>query len=206
MICKARELNRVAANALWLGRWSWSMMSLCVGVLAAVAADSTVTNRLEQGRMVTQRAAGILSSNLLAALARGGPTNALEFCHLQAVPLTERSGGDGIQVRRVTHRPRNPANRATTNELALLGQFRDRMKPGAGLPPLLVTNATGRVTFYSPIVLNTPLCLQCHGQPGTEISPGTQEVLRRLYPADEATGFKLGELRGMWRVEFEPER
>lgn len=206
MICKGREVHRAAASAQWLGRWSWSMVGVCVGVFAAVAADSAVPNRLEQGRLVTQRAAGILSSNLLTALARGGPTNALEFCHLQAVTLTEGSGQPGVQVRRVSHRPRNPANRATTNELAVLGQFRDRMKPGAGLPPMLVTNATGRVTFYSPIVLNTPLCLQCHGQAGTEISAGTQEALRRLYPKDEATGFKLGELRGLWRVDFEPER
>lgn len=189
-----------------IGRGFWLLLVCCMGVLAAVAADSTVPSRLEQGRMVTQRAAGILSSNLLAALARGGPTNALEFCHLKAVALTEGSGQDGIRVRRVSHRPRNPANRATTNELEVLGEFRDRLKPGAGLPPVLVTNATGRVTFYSPIVLNTPLCLQCHGQPGTEISAGTQEVLRRLYPKDEATGFKLGELRGLWRVDFEPGR
>jgi hypothetical protein len=206
MICKARDVHRAAENARWLGRWFWTTVSLCVGVFAAASADSAVTNRLEQGRLVTQRAAGILSSNLLAALARGGPTNALEFCHVQAIALTEGSGQPGVQVRRVSHRPRNPANRATTNELAVLGQFRDRLKPGAGLPPVLVTNATGQVTFYSAIVLNTPLCLQCHGQAGTEISAGTQEVLRRLYPKDEATGFKLGELRGLWRVNFKPEQ
>jgi hypothetical protein len=27
-------------------------------------------------------------------------------------------------------------------------------------------------------------------------------TIRRLYPADAATGFKLGDLRGLWRVDF----
>jgi hypothetical protein len=27
-------------------------------------------------------------------------------------------------------------------------------------------------------------------------------VIRRLYPEDQATGFSLGDLRGMWRIDF----
>ena len=52
--------------------------------------------------------------------------------------------------------------------------------------------------------LGQPLCLKCHGQPEREIAPSTMEVLRRLYPEDRATGFRLGELRGMWRVDLPP--
>jgi len=28
------------------------------------------------------------------------------------------------------------------------------------------------------------------------------EVIGRLYPQDEAVGFRLGELRGAWRIDF----
>jgi len=27
-------------------------------------------------------------------------------------------------------------------------------------------------------------------------------VIRQLYPQDEATGFKLGQLRGAWRIDI----
>jgi hypothetical protein len=62
--------------------------------------------------------------------------------------------------------------------------------------------ANGRATFYSPIVITNPLCLQCHGIPGTDLAPSTVALLQQLYPRDEATGFKLGDLRGLWRVDF----
>jgi mono/diheme cytochrome c family protein len=36
-------------------------------------------------------------------------------------------------------------------------------------------------------------CAACHG---TNIAPGVQAKLAELYPNDQATGFKPGELRG----------
>jgi len=181
-----------------------TLMVLGGGFLPARAAEDSESGPHEQGRLLTQRAAGVLSSNLLAALTQGGPTKALKFCSTHAAALTAASGTNGISLRRVSHRPRNLGNRATTDELVVLEQFRARLLPGAGLPPQLRTNANGTISFFSPIVLNTPLCLNCHGQAGTEVAPGTVEAIQRLYPHDEATGFKLGDLRGMWRVDFGP--
>jgi hypothetical protein len=40
------------------------------------------------------------------------------------------------------------------------------------------------------------------GEPGKDIEPENVAAIRRLYPQDEATGFKLGELRGAWRIDF----
>ena len=178
-------------------------LALVAGVvLLGRAADGPVPDPADQGKQLTQRAAGVLSSNLLAALTRGGPTNAIQFCSTRALPLTVAAGTNGILVRRVSHRPRNPVNRASSNDLAVIQQFQAKLRPGAGLTPVLVTNAQGQVTFYAPIVLNTPLCLQCHGTPGNEVAAQTGEVLHRLYPQDEALNFKLGELRGAWRVDF----
>ena len=39
------------------------------------------------------------------------------------------------------------------------------------------------------------LCLKCHGQPEDDIALEYVVTIRRLYPADGATGFKLGDLR-----------
>ena len=62
--------------------------------------------------------------------------------------------------------------------------------------------APGQTTFLAPILLSKELCLKCHGQPGKDIAPGDLETIRRLYPGDEATGFAMGELRGLWRIDF----
>lgn len=44
------------------------------------------------------------------------------------------------------------------------------------------------------------MCLQCHGEAGTEIAPATLAVLQREYPDDRATGYGADELRGLFVV------
>jgi hypothetical protein len=39
------------------------------------------------------------------------------------------------------------------------------------------------------------MCLKCHGQPEDDIALENLVTIRRLYPADAATGLKLGDLR-----------
>jgi hypothetical protein len=67
---------------------------------------------------------------------------------------------------------------------------------------VVLTNAAGMVRFYSAIVITNPLCLNCHGTPGLELLPANHAFIRRLYPEDEAIGFRLGDLRGLWRIDF----
>jgi hypothetical protein len=54
-----------------------------------------------------------------------------------------------------------------------------------------------------PIVLNNALCLKCHGG-ADDVDAATMKVLAERYPADEATGYRLDDLRGIWRIEVPP--
>lgn len=82
--------------------------------------------------------------------------------------------------------------------------FSEKLAAGEKPSPIVRTHANGAATYFAPIPLNNPLCLNCHGVPGKEIKPEALKLLKKLYPKDEATGFKFGELRGMWRVDFKP--
>jgi len=169
----------------------------------ASAAAPVPADPRDAGRRLVTQAFGVLSSNLNAAIGRTGPAGALEFCSVNVAPLTASiAPSNRVELRRVTHKARNPANRATEAELALIEEYRRGLAAGRTNPPVVVTNTAGTVTFYSPIVLGNPLCLQCHGTPGTEIVPDTLQVIDRLYPADQARGFRLQELRGLWAVTF----
>jgi hypothetical protein len=42
-------------------------------------------------------------------------------------------------------------------------------------------------------------CLQCHGDPA-KFTPEVRKILASRYPADMATGYKAGDLRGMLSV------
>lgn len=170
---------------------------------ALLATSSNHPPWLEAGQAITSRAFTLLSSNLVWAIANGGISHALPYCSDIALPLVTAVGdSNAVTLRRVTHKPRNPANRATESELAILNQFQTLVGQGQPPAPVVETNAQGAVSFFAPIVLNNPLCLNCHGQPGVDIAAEHTQLIRQRYPGDEATGFKLGELRGMWRVDF----
>jgi hypothetical protein len=84
----------------------------------------------------------------------------------------------------------------------LIRKFETELGNGAAPQAVVVANKPGLFTYYTPIVLKLPLCLSCQGEPGTDIKPETLAQIKKTYPTDEATGFKLGQLRGLWTVEF----
>ncbi len=157
----------------------------------------------EKGQAITAQAFGVLSSRLGKAISDAGLTNAVEFCSVHGITFTTSVGvTNQVVLRRVTHQPRNPQNRADTNELAIIRRFQAELSKGVTPKPEISANKADSFTYYAPIVLNLPLCLSCHGQPGTDIKPDVLAQIKKTYPADKATGFKQGQVRGLWSVEF----
>lgn len=159
---------------------------------------------VQRGKAIAAETFGLLSTNLQAAIQSGGISNALPFCSLAAAPLTAgMAEKHGITLKRITHKARNPANKANAAELAVLIVFERALAASTNPPPPFATNlVAGQATFFAPIVIANELCLKCHGAPGKEISAENLAVIRQHYPQDEATGFQLGQLRGAWRIDF----
>lgn len=172
-------------------------------ILAAVLGSSVCVgaeaDRLAEGKHLTAEALALLSKNLADAIAKDGVPGAIGFCSEKALPLTASVDAN---LRRVSHKARNPKNKADAAELEILNAFRETLKAGKAPEPQVRKNADGSEAFFAPIVLANPLCLKCHGAPGNDIDTDTLSALRKLYPQDEATGFQLGELRGMWRIDW----
>ncbi|HLP75736.1 MAG TPA: DUF3365 domain-containing protein [Candidatus Paceibacterota bacterium] len=159
---------------------------------------------IERGKAIATETFSLLSSNLQSAIQSGGISNALPFCSLAASPLTaSMAERHGVKLRRITHKARNPAGRADAIELAVLKSFETALAASTNPPPPFVTNlVSGEATFFIPIVINKELCLKCHGELGKDISAENLVIIRAHYPQDEATGFKFGDLRGAWRIDF----
>ncbi len=171
----------------------------------ALSAESQAA-ALQRGQTIVAETFGVLSSNLQSAIQQGGVSNALPYCSLATSPLTSgMAQKHGVTLRRVSHKARNPANQADTVELAILKQFEAVLSGGSTTSPpaAVVTNLTAdAASFFAPIVLNNERCLKCHGAPGRDIAPEDVAIIQQLYPHDAATGFKLGDLRGAWRIDF----
>lgn len=144
----------------------------------------------------------VLGKNLMGALKEGGKEHALAFCNLKALPLTDSMSAHlAHQIRRVSDKARNPANRATEAELKILAAYQQALANKEELKPRIVSAENGDFG-YLPILTN-PMCLQCHGKLNEELSPEFYKQIKALYPEDEARGYGTGEIRGMWVVALD---
>ncbi len=154
------------------------------------------------GKHIASDTFAALSGKLGAAMQEGGVPYALEFCNVEAMPLTDSlSQKHQVEVRRASHKPRNPSNRADSLEMSSIQTFIAQIEKGEQPKPVLYKHA-GKTIFHAPIQIPNQLCLNCHGGEGTDIAQENLELIDKLYPEDEATGFEQGELRGIWAIKF----
>ena len=147
----------------------------------------------------TAEAFAALSGRLTGVMEADGPAAAIAVCSEEALPLVrEVAERHGVVIRRVSDRPRNPTNRADAADEAAMAAFR----AGNAAPQVETRLVDDAVIVRMPIRIPAPLCLQCHGDPAREVAESTLAALRERYPEDAATGYREGDLRGLWRVEI----
>ena len=145
-----------------------------------------------------------LSGNLKEAIGRGGVPEAISYCNLNASPLVDSlSQLHNVVIKRTSHKLRNPKNLATEAEANLIDLYQKNIEQKIA-PQAQVEVSDHEVHYYAPIIL-MEACLKCHGNKGTDISDSDYEVIASHYPQDQAVGFKVGELRGIWSLTFDRE-
>ncbi len=156
----------------------------------------------ERGMQMAQATKAELGKNLMGQIQKNGVIAALDFCNIQAMPLTDSmSVAYKAQIKRVSDKPRNPKNQANALELTGIQKFKDQVAANKEPTPI-VTTMGEKVEFYYPIVTNS-MCLKCHGTPGKELESLTLSNILKHYPNDKATGYGENEVRGIWSIEFE---
>lgn len=142
----------------------------------------------------------ILGQNLMGTIQKKGTMDALAFCNIQAIPLTDSmSTKFNAQIKRVSDKNRNPNNKANAEELKYMDQFKKQMAAKQEIKPVVLEKGN-KVQFYYPIETNT-MCLQCHGKP-ENIKPDVRAKTLKLYPNDLAIGYSENEVRGIWSITF----
>lgn len=143
---------------------------------------------------------GELRSRLVAAIKSSGPTGAIKECRLAAPAVADSMSQQGFTIRRVTNKTRNQDNRATLAEKNIMAIFTDTVQPKRKFfGDWKTEDSVTTYTYYKPIYMKKA-CLQCHGDLQT-LAPGVYKTVKKHYPTDKATGYKAGDLRGMFVVE-----
>lgn len=175
------------------------LMALALAVPAHGAEDAD--SRLAVSRDVANTMQGELKTELLQAISSEGPVAAIEVCQTRAPVIAEQVGaGAGVRIWRTALRVRNPANTPDDDARAMLEDLARRLAGGEDPDHLerFQSMADGSARYMKAIVMQQP-CETCHGK---AIAEPVRKALAERYPADQATGFVAGELRGAVVVDW----
>lgn len=146
-----------------------------------------------QGLEIAQRFVSQLKPTLKSAMQSGGPVHAIDVCSEQAPAIAANlSAQTGWSVKRVSLKARNASTaQPDAWEREQLLAFDRRAAGKQALAPVSAM-VEGEFRLMLP-QLAGGICLTCHGD---TIAPPVQAALDQYYPADVATGYQLGQVRG----------
>jgi hypothetical protein len=172
----------------------------CLTAFAAFADDAQ--DRAAKSREAVKEFAGGLQNALQSAMKEGGPVKAIEACNKVAPGIAaDISRKNNWDVGRTSLKVRNSNNAPDAWERAVLEKFEQRKAAGEDPTKIehfeVVTEGGKKHFRYMKAIPTAEICTKCHG---TAIDPAVGAKLKELYPNDQATGFKVGDLRGAFSI------
>ena len=135
-------------------------------------------------------------------MAAGGPVHAIEVCSRDAPAIASHlSAESGASVGRVALAARNAGNKANAEERGILEEFRADIQAGNREAAMRFDVEADGSARYMKAIITQPMCLVCHGP---KLAPEVESAVMQRYPADQATGFSVGDLRGAFVVRWPP--
>lgn len=158
---------------------------------------SALKNQADSIATVSQM---ILLQNVATAIQKGGTEYAVDFCHVKAIPITDSLSKEvRMSIQRITDKNRNPKNNLKTKtDRSIFDEFKRKQE----LSDTLLTQ-NEQYVYYKRINLAMPTCMKCHGNPTTDIEEKTLQKINTSYPNDKAVGYKLNDLRGLWKIKID---
>ncbi|NOR40054.1 MAG: DUF3365 domain-containing protein [Gammaproteobacteria bacterium] len=163
---------------------------------ADYATEITASRETVQEFMLT------LKQELQAGMQDGGPVNAISVCNLTAPGIANTySVRNGWDVGRTSLRLRNPDNAPDAWERATLESFEERKRAGEDpvkMEHYEVVRQDGISELrYMKAIPTGQLCLACHGE---QVDSTVKTRLKKLYPYDQALGYRKGDIRGAFTI------
>ena len=159
------------------------------------------------GETAIDRLAVSMVNEVRSALGGGEPEDAVDICHLKALPTTPGAIINGmpriLAVKFTSLKLRASEDMPDASDKLALDYIDHALNNGNAAPTVVVQrvdtpDSPPEWRVYKPIGI-TSNCLVCHGDPA-EQSPRLRGKLKAMYPDDQATGFKAHDWRGVIRV------
>lgn len=165
--------------------------------------DTVQQEYLQKGSEIVSVTQKELLKNVFQAVKKGGPEYAVDFCNLNAMLLKDSLAKlYNCQIKRISDKYRNPLDKPrTATEIEQLNKYEQAFLEEKTLESNIVF-LDKEIEYYQPIMIAKKACLNCHGDPDTNISSKTLAKIKERYPNDLATGYRLNDFRGAWKITF----
>jgi len=176
-------------------------------IIALLSAQATYADEFDsftqQAQSAIKEFSTALKASLTTAMVSGGSVEAITVCNNTAPAIAaELSKKYAMDIARTSLKVRNPENAPDDWETEVLNDFEKRKKQGEQINTLtfktIENTEQGQQMRMMKAIATDKVCLICHG---TKISEHTQAVLDKYYPDDQATGYKLGDIRGAFSIQ-----
>ena len=160
------------------------------------------TTEVDASRATAKEFMQTLKQELQSGMQEGGPVNAISVCNLSAPAIANTySVSRGWDVGRTSLKVRNPANAPDAWERSVLESFEERKTAGEDPAKMeyheVVRQDGVKELRYMKAIPTAKLCLACHGE---NVDSITRTRLEKLYPEDQALGYKAGDIRGAFSI------
>ena len=145
-----------------------------------------------------------LKSVLVSNMQKGGPLQAVNVCSDTAQQMSVLySETMKVNVKRASFMNRNENNAPDEFQTKAIKMFEELRNAGnltaeSNLIESSKIDGKEIVKYAKPILIDAP-CLNCHGSE-SQINNEVAKVISEKYPNDKATGYKIGDLRGVISV------
>lgn len=176
------------------------LLIFSVSLLSCSQREKEIEKYRKIGTEIAQETQKSLAANLMENMKSAGVEAAIPFCNTMANPLTkEMEDKYSAKIKRVSLKNRNANNAPSEQEAEILVKYNDLLNSAKSLDPIVEIKTNNEVQYYAPIIIQEK-CLACHGSLEKELTSETDSIIKSLYPNDKATGYKAGELRGIWSI------
>ena len=156
---------------------------------------------LELGNKIVEETFKGLSSELMNSINQGGIESAIDYCNLNALPITAKFETTyDVKIKRVGTKIRNELNKPDEIEAEVVKMFQSNVENNKETKPVVMK--IGGKYHYFNYIKTKALCLNCHGTPGETIQESIYAKIQEKYPNDNAIGYKENDLRGIWHITF----
>ncbi len=173
---------------------------VAVGVLLVSSLSANDMTIKQEGVKYIKMLGKELKSNLVAKM-KEDPSglSAMGFCAGKAEEITKEVNAKlpkGVSVRRTALKTRSEKNVPDVTDIEVMTKYDEKAKAKKLDPKdIQVVEKDGVYRVYKPLMIKKA-CMKCHGDEAT-ISPEIKAVIKKVYPADMAMGFKEGDFRGV---------